>query len=245
MFKNMNMNNMSDKLMSRFFRKVDGVVWDMFTGKIGVQDDEGIVTIEGDGEDAQIVLNLLDQFGMPVPAYAQNTPVNSVAVGDLIYQGNRVKGWVTEVVRAKVAKPIAGEDDDAVEMVPGDVKRFKLMTPGGTTTTWTPPKVSMLGFDSGVMVLRSLMNMLPGGKSGVDNMSSMMMPMMMMGGDMDMEKIMPMMLFSQLGASGTGADANPMGGNNMMQMIMMMNMMGGNNSTGMFNNKRKTGHFDD
>lgn len=209
---NMNMGDMGNKMMSRYFRKVDGVVWDMMTGKIGVISSEGITTLSGEGEDSQIEINLMDQFGMPVPAFAQNTPVDSVSVGDLIYGDSRPKGWVIEVIKK--------EDKNT---------KFRLMTPSGTTTTWTPPKVSMLGFDSGVMVLRSLMNMLPNGKGGLDSMTGMLMPMMMMGGDIDLDSIMPMMLFSQLGASGTGTDANPAMGNQMMQLMMMQSLMGGSN----------------
>ena len=210
---NMNMGNIGNKMMNRYFRKVNGVVWDMMTGKIGVVSNEGITTISGEGDDAQIEINLMEQFGMPVPAFAQNTPVAAVAVGDLIYGDNKVKGWVTEVLKK--------ETDDKTTF------KFKIMTPSGTSTTWTPPRVSMLGFDSGVMVLRSLMNMLPNGKTSLDSMTSMLMPMMMMGGDVDMDSLMPMMLFSQLGASGTGTDANPMMGNQMIQMMMMQQMLGG------------------
>ena len=207
----MNMSNLSNNLMNRFFRKVDNVVWDLFTGRIGVQTSEGITTIEGSGEDAQVTINMFDQFGMPVPAFAQSTPVSAVNLGDLIYADGRPKGWV-----------IALSERPATDEKPA-MKKFTLMTPGGTVTTWTPPKLTMLGFDSGVMVLRSLMNMLPGGETGLSNMQSLLMPMMMMGGDVDMDTIMPMLLFSQLGASGTGADSA--GGNNMMQMMMMMQMM--------------------
>lgn len=222
------MGNMSDKLMNRFFRRVDGVVWDLFTGKIGVQTDDGITTIEGEGEDAQTVLNLMDQFGMAVPAFAQSTPIAAVAIGDLIYNNGKPKGWVVEVVRGPSVTVATSEDATLNEVTLGEVKRFKLMTPDGNNTTWTPPKISMLGLESGVMVLRSLMNMLPGGETGLNNMQGMIMPMMMMGGDMDMEAMMPMMLMSQLGADGTGA--NPLGGGNMMQTMMMMQMMGKNNS---------------
>lgn len=199
----------SQKMMSRFFRQVDGVVWDLFSGKIGVQTADGITTLEGAGEDAQVSVNMFDQFGMPVPAFAQSTPLDAVAIGDLIYGANKPMGWVIEIKdRADTGK------------------KFVLMSPSGTSHTWTPPKVSMLGFDSGVMVLRSLMNMLPGGNSGLNAMQGMLMPLMMMGGDLDLEKIMPMMLFSQLGASGNGSDAMGMN-NNMVQMMMMAQMMGG------------------
>lgn len=234
---NMNMGAMGNKMMNRYFRKVDGVVWDMMTGKIGVVSSEGITTISGEGEDAQVEINLMDQFGMPVPAFAQNTPLESVAVGDLIYGDRKPKGWVTEVIKK--------DKDDKTTI------KFRIMTPSGTSSNWTPPKVSMLGFDSGVMVLRSLMNMLPNGKTGLDSMTGMLMPMMMMGGDIDMDSIMPMMLFSQLGASGNGSDANPMMGNQMMQMMMMQQMMGGMGSSkkprrnGFPNANVGTNYFDD
>jgi hypothetical protein len=232
--KNMNVN---DKLMNRFFRKVDGVVWDLFSGRIGVKTEDGITTIEGTGEDAQITVNMFDQFGMAVPAFAQSTPVDSVKVGDLIYGDSKPKGWIISVnERAATAEKPA-------------MKRFGLMTPGGTITTWTPPKVSMLGFDSGVMVLRSLVNMLPGGEGGLGTMQNMLMPMMMMGGmggDSDgmLDQLMPMMLFSQLGASGTGADAAGASGmGNMMQMMMMMKMMGGKSGSP-FGGKAGNNFFD-
>lgn len=210
---NMNMNGLGDKMMNRFFRRVDNAVWDMFTGRIGVETSEGITTLEGEGDDAQINVNIMENFGMPVPAFAQSTQLADVAVGDLIYVGNKPKGWVIEVKLTP-----------ATESTP-EKRKFKIMTPTGTETNWTPPKVSMLGFDSGVMVLRSLMNMLPSGETGLNSMQGMLMPMMMMGGDVDFEKIMPMMLFSQLGADGKGTDTAM--GNNMMQMMMMAQMMGG------------------
>lgn len=222
--KNM-MGGLGDKMMNRFFRKVDNVVWDLFTGKIGVQTADGITTIEGTGDDAEVQLNLMDQFGMAVPAFAQSTPIDAVAVGDLIYADGKPKGWVIAVNEKAATKEKTAS------------KSFTLMSPSGTTVSWKPPKVAMLGFDSGVMVLRSLMNMLPGGNDGLASMQGMLMPMLMMGGDMDIEKMMPMMLFSQLGASGTGADA---GGNNMMQTMLMMQMMGGMGNKG----PRDTNFFD-
>lgn len=210
--------DMQGKMMDRFFKKVDSVVWDLFSGNLGIQTADGISTLSGKGDDAQIELNLMDQFGMAIPAYAQSTPLNSVTEGDIVFANGKCKGWVTDVVK------------DA-EDVP---KRFKLMTPSGTTTTWTPPKVSMLGFDSGVMIVRSLINMLPGGNSGLGSMQSMLMPMLMMGGgDVDMESIMPMMLFSQLGTGGHNPEAgaaNTMMGGNMMQTMLMMQMLKGGKS---------------
>ena len=219
---------MGNKLMDRFFRKVDGVVWDLMTGRVGVRTSDGIVTIEGEGDDSQININMFDQFGMEVPAFAQSTPLAAVNVGDLIYGEKKVIGWVIEV------KENAPKDPAVAATATPSVKRFRIMTPDGTLKSWTPPKMSMLGFDSGVMVLRSLMNMLPGGSNGLSQMQGMLMPMMMMGGDgIDMDMMMPMMLMSQVG-TGDGTGAMGMGNMaQMMPMMMMMNMMkggkGGNN----------------
>lgn len=217
---NLNLGNASNKLMDRFFRRVDGVVWDLMSGRIGVKNADGIVTIEGVGEDAQIVVNMFDQFGMEVPAFAQSTPIASVAVGDLIYGTKAPLGWIVEKTE----------------------KAFKLLKADGTRTTWSPPKVQMLGFDSGVMVLRSLVNMLPGGQNGLGQMQGMLLPMMMMGGDgLDLDSMLPMMLFTQMGGAGAlGGDptaaAQPNAMMNMLPMMMMMSMMkgnkGGSNNTG-------------
>jgi hypothetical protein len=216
----------ANKFMDRLFKKADGIVWDLMSGRVGIQTKDGIATLEGEGDEAQINVNLLDQFGMGIPAFAQSTPVAGVNVGDIIFFGSSDRpGWVIE----KKAPA-----DPAKQL------KFVLMKVDGTRSTWTPPKVSMLGMDSGVMVLRSLMSMLPGGNAGLQGMQSMLMPMMMMGqlggdgeggmGGMDMEAMIPMMLMGQMqatpvtAADGTVVSApNPMA--QMMPMMMMMGMM--------------------
>lgn len=237
----MNSNNMlsnmfnPNKLMDRFFKKVDNVVWDLMSGRVGIATSEGITSLEvskdGDDDVYEVSLNMMDQFGMAVPAFAQNTPVEQVNVGDLIHGARDITGWV----------------------VGKRGKAFEILKPNGQRTTWQPPKVKLMGVDgvNGVMVLRSLMNMLPGGDNSLQGMQSMMMPLMMMGdGNIDFEKIMPMMLMSQMGNSATDADgnANPMGGmnmQNMMPMLMMMSM--GKNDGGSINpinSFNPTNHFD-
>lgn len=229
------MNGMFDssKLMNRFFRKVDNMVWDLMSGRIGIATKDGIVSLETSGEDDNksydVSVNMMDQFGMAVPAFAQNTPIEQVQIGDLIHGSRDITGWVIE------KKGTA----------------FTILKPNGTSVTWRAPKVKMMGLDgvNGVMVLRSLMNMMPGdGAAGLQGMQNMMMPMLMAsGGDMDFESIMPMMLMSQMGAGAVDADgkASPMGGmdmGGMMPMMMMMNMMksGGNNPmASMFGGKDK------
>ena len=206
----------ADKIMSRMFRRADGVVWDLMTGKIGVQTDEGIATLEGTGDAAQVNLNLMDEFGMALPAFAQATPKNGVQVGDIIYRGARNNiAWVIE--KTEVEK-------DGVTTY-----KFKLMKPNGETTSWNPPKVSLMGFESGVMVLRSLVSMLPGGQGDLGQMQSMLMPMMLMGG-MDggsdvMDKMMPLLLMQM-----TSGQAQNGGMGNMMQMMMLMSMLKGGNT---------------
>lgn len=217
-----NNSNFAQKMMNRFIRKVDNVVWDLSTGKIGFVNDDGeILSLEGEGDDAQISVNPFDNFGVPIPAFAQNVPTSDVQVGDLIYstttKGEREIGWIIELQGSK--------------------KSFKIMRPGGSSGNWTPLKVQCLGIDGGVMVLRSLDKMLGGNISGIQGM---LMPMMMMGGNIDFESILPMLLMTSMSTTvapdGTTA-TNPMfgQGNNFMQMMMqiqMMKMMSGANDAG-------------
>jgi hypothetical protein len=199
--------DMAAKMMNRMFRRVDNAVWDMMTGKIGIQTDDGIATIDGVGDDAQISINIMEQFGMPLPAFAQSTPVDAIKEGDFIYNANRPLGWIVEKKE----------------------KSFRILKTDGTRTTWTPPKVTTIGFDLGAggpLVLRSLFNTLPGGESGLAGLQGMLMPMLMLGGDVDLESMLPMILMSQTGMMGGAAGGN----GNMIQMMMMMNMMkGGDN----------------
>lgn len=218
----MNIGNLNNKLMDRFFRRVDGVVWDLMTGKVGVRSSDGIITLEGTGDEAQVTINMFDQFGLEVPAFAQSTPAASVAAGDLIYSNGKALGWVISVNQSSPPEGVAPI-----------VKSFTLMTPDGTRKTWTPPKVSMLGFDSGVMVLRSLMNMLPGGNASLGQMQNNLMPLLMLGGDnVDLNSIMPLMLFQATNSDGSGM-------NNMFQTMLMMQMLGkGGNGLNFFDRKR-------
>lgn len=211
----------ANKFLDRLFRKADGVVWDLMSGRIGIQTKDGIATLEGEGDDATININLIDQFGMSIPAFAQSTPVASVNPGDIIYFGSSDRpGWVID---KKVSD--AG------------VISFSLLKADGQRTSWKPPKVTLLGTESGVMVLRSLLTMLPGGAGGLTGLQGALLPMLMMGGadgdsNFDFEKFLPIMLMGQMQAApvvaadgSTVAAPNPMA--QMMPMLMMMQMMGG------------------
>jgi hypothetical protein len=198
------MGNIGKRLISRFFRPVKGVVWDLVSGKVGVRTESGIVTLEGEGESAELITNLLDEFGVELPAFAQNTAVDKIKAGDLIYGERGPIGWV-------------------ISLPTPPAKDFTLLKPSGDHGPWRAPKVKSLGMDlSGVMVLRSLINTLPDG--GLGDMQSMLLPMLMMGGDDiglgDVGEMLPMMLMSKTGILGKSE-----GMSGMLQTMLMMKMM--------------------
>lgn len=223
-------DKVGEKLVNRFFRRVDEVVWDLMSGRVGVRtNDDEIATLDGEGDAAEVVINPFGDFGVPIPAFAQSVPVAEIKQGDLIYNAKKVLGWVIGTPNLTPTKGKA-------------TRTFKLLKPDGTRGEWSPAKLSSMGLDlSGAMVLRSLINMLPG--TGLGGLQGMLMPMLMMGGDSgDLEKMLPLMLLGQMGTIGGGAAAGNMGG--MFQMMMMMKLMGGG-STGMGGGTGKgAGFFD-
>lgn len=210
-------------IVGRMFRKVDNVVWDLMSGKMGMKTKEGVVTatpLFGEGEDSKTIkdlslsVNPIESFSMPIPAFAQATDLDKVKVGDLVVSGGTsIAGWVIKVNGSSV----------------------KVMKADGQISEFRPPKVEMMNV-SGIMVVRDLMN-LSGGENGLASLQGSLMPLLMMsgeggaGGDFDFEKFMPIMLMSQMGGMGgvgAAAGANPMA--NMMPMLMMMGMMKGGKS---------------
>lgn len=198
-----------EKMMGRMFRRVDSVVWDLMTGKLGVRTRDGeIATIDGEGDSASISINPFEDFGVALPAFAQATPVDTVKVGDLIYTSGESPGWITEIKTS----------------ADGAKKSFRIIRPGGHVSSWIPPKVQMFGLDSGVLVVRSLVSMLPGGTDGLAGLQGSLMPLLMLGGDgLDLEKILPLMLMSQ---AGSGTAAGGFGGG-IMQALLMSKLLGG------------------
>lgn len=203
----MNLFNSNSKFLDRFFRRVNGLVWDLSTGKLGVHQPDGIytcdVTVEGTGTNTtstgQISINPFDQFGIAIPAFASNTPLENVAVGDLIVGAKDVLGWVVEKKAASLV----------------------LLDTKGMQKQYNPPKVAMFGQD-GVMVVKSLTGLLGGERAG--DFQNMLMPLLVMGdgAGLDIEKLIPLMLFSQTNGNG---NASGMAG--MMQTVMMMQALGG------------------
>lgn len=196
-------SNMNNKVLNNMFRKVDNVVWDLMSGQVGFKTSDGIVTLDlndptdTEAAQAEVSVNMFDEFGVAIPAFAQSIPVESITLGDLIYSSSGPLGWV----------------------VKKEGNTYKLMRPDGMRADWTPPKSKILDFDSGVMVLRNLMNMFSSGE-GFGEFKDSLMPLMLMGGnDSEITSMIPILLMSQ----SFGTD------NNMGQALLMSQMMGGDN----------------
>ena len=85
-------NKMNNKFIDRMFRKTDNVVWDIMSGRVGFKTRDGIVTIDlqsdvtdTEAPNAEVSINMFDDFGITIPAFAQSVPVTSITLGDLIY----------------------------------------------------------------------------------------------------------------------------------------------------------------
>jgi hypothetical protein len=211
-----NMFNSQSKYLDRFFRKVDGLVWDLTTGKLGIQSPSGIVTLDinpavaasGDtpavAASYNVSINPFDGFGISIPAFASNTPQEAINVSDLIVGAKGILGWVVEKKAASLV----------------------ILKQDGQQTTYVPPKVSVFGQD-GSLVVKSLTNLLGNGASGFQ---SAMMPLMIMGegSGLDMDKLLPLMLYQQSAAAGTEG-ANPL--TSMLPMLMMMSALKGGSTS--------------
>lgn len=234
-------SKMGEKLVNRFFRQVDNVVWDLTSGKVGVitADDE-IVTLDGEGDSAQVVNNPFGDFGVPIPAFAQSIPTAEIKQGDLIYNAKKVLGWI-------IGTPNLNPTGKAKA-----TRTFKLLKPDGTRGEWSPAKISSMGLDlNGAMVLRSLVNML-GGTGGLGGLQGMLMPLMMAGAfagddendDSRLNQMLPMMLMMQIGMGGMGGGTPTTGTMNPMAMMFMMpmmsKMMGGKHNP----DRARSGYFD-
>ena len=210
-----------DTFLNRFFKKVDNVVWDLSTGKIGILDERqgGIITMTGEGKFASINLNPIDQFGMPLPAFAQNTPASEVKIGDLMWGDTKsTRGWVTEIETNEGAS----EAEKAY--------RFELIDMEGGVRRNTIKKIQMFGLDAGgAMIVRTLGSM-TGGAAGLEGLNGMLMPMLAMGGDLsDIGDMLPFMFMGNMGGT---AGANPMasmfggsGAGGFMQTMMQYQML--------------------
>lgn len=231
--------NISNKYMNRLFRKVDGLVWDLTSGATGIKKNDGIYTLStitapvaaapaaGDvaavaaveGE-YQVNINPFDSFSVSIPAFAVQVPLEKVNPGDLIIGADGPAGWVTKVRDRSLA----------------------LMDANGLNKSYTPQKTAVLGAD-GVLVVQNLLS-LGGGEAGLAGLQNNILPLLALadnglgGGDGALDKILPLILFSQTqgGAGATGiASQLPMlmmlmggsGGNSKIDKLLPLLMMGG------------------
>lgn len=201
-------NNMFDQLFNtqmknaytkNLFSQVDNLAWDLMSNSVAIINAEKELT-SFDKENSCVSISAISSFSIPLPGFAQATKLTDVKVGDILVQDGEAVGWIIELKTDK-------------EKV---ITRLKYMRPTGNEHTFTPPKINnpLTGTTNTVMISRDLGGLL-GNENNVDSFKSMLMPMMMMGKDQDMSRMLPMMLMS----AQSGTD------NNMMQMMLMQQMM--------------------
>jgi hypothetical protein len=182
----------TNKFMNRMFRRIGGVVWDVVSGGIGLQTENGIYTVSlAEDGTASLNVNPLDTFGLALPAFATQATFEQVEPLDIIVGDQGIIGWVVDKTNTS----------------------FKVLDHNGHTKTYTPPKVAIMG-TNGVLVVRNLMN-LAGGASGAANIANnpLVLMALMNGDEGGLEKVLPLLLMTGGlggGAAAGGAAANPM-----------------------------------
>jgi hypothetical protein len=186
--------------LNKLIRKVDTLVWDLSSGKLGIQLLEGIATLETTGEGAaqtfNVSVNPLDVFGHRIPAYAVNTPNADIELGDIIVGSNDVLGWVVK------------KNNASLEILKKD----------GQITRYSAVKTQIFG-TNGYMVVKNLFSLL--GQEGATGLQGTLMPLMLMGNDsgLDIESILPFLLLQ-------GQSSQP-GGFNVQALLPMLLLKGG------------------
>lgn len=197
------MSNLKSKFINRMFRKIGDLVWDLSSGKLGIRSAQGIFTLDTSGDAPQVVVNPFDAFGFDIPAYALATKIEDIQVGDIVVGDTKILGFVVDKTAASLT----------------------LLDQGGMKKNYTPPKVAVLDVGSNVLVVKNLFNLVGG--EGLAGLQGNLMPLLMLGGDLDLDGILPFLLFSQtsgnsqagLGAllplllmkqGGLGGDLDPM-----------------------------------
>lgn len=210
-------NEMMSKMMSSMFTEVSNVSYDLASGQVGIKTDAGLLTL---GKDGIIDQNPMDFFSMEVPAFALNTPIKDIKRGDILVSSGKAYAFVLENGMTENTNKNATSADNMVERSSIEAMNFM-----GHITRFRPKKVNIMGNTGGVMVVKSLFNMMGANEQdGSFNMQSMLPLMMMMKsgdgkGDMK-DMLLPLMLMGGQQGGGLGG-MNPM---------MLMLMMGGENS---------------
>lgn len=212
----MKLQGTMSKLMGHVFAQIEGVVWDMMSNQTGIKREDGIYTLTKDG---QVELNPFDSFSMELPAFSQLVPIDQVKRGDVLVSAGKPTGWVLE---AAIAEDGEGEG-------PKTKSSIQSLSFQGHQTRFRPKKVSMMGIENGITIVRSPFNFGDAkGGGGFGDMASMLPMLMLMGdkggaGGMDMKTLAMMSMMG--GGSGMGG-MNPM---------MLMMLLGGDDKPGFQN----------
>jgi hypothetical protein len=189
-----------NKFVNRMFRRVNGVVWDVMGGGVGLKTDQGIFTVSfSETGTPTLNVNPLDDFGLALPGFALQSSLAEINAGDIIVGDTAILGWVVKKNEASL----------------------ELLDHNGHVKTYVPPKVAIMN-TNGVLVVKNLFN-LTGGAEGANNFASQLMPLLLLGGgDAKLEKMLPFLLMTAQApaAAGTSAAANPFG-NPLMMMLLM------------------------
>lgn len=204
---------MFEKMINKMFRRVDGVVFDITTGTIGIEKDGSVFTL---GSDGLLAENMFAEMSAPIPAFAKAIKLSEVKLGDLVInQNGEPFGFVTKL----------------------NEKSLGVLKTNGTVSTVSPAKVNLLGEGQTIMVVQNLgaggidpmMLMLMGDGEGSDEMF-IMLSMMQSGNSGNvsgMNNMLPMLLLSKNKDTSKGSGS----GGDMFQKMMMMQMMTQGTST--------------
>ena len=202
-------SKLSEKYMNSLMRPVNDAVWDVTNGSLAiVGKNDSLYSLDTSSKEEGLYGILQNDFAfitMPIPAFAQSVPVETVKIEDFIYDGQKPMGWVVKISKSANNSLV-----------------FDVLRPSGTQSRWSPPKVQN-AFTSGqnVQVLRTMTSMF--GSNADNKMSEIqqMLPMMMMMGGNNanvMQQMLPMLMMTG------NSKMDP------MMMFMMMNQMGNNNA---------------
>lgn len=195
--------------LDSFFRQVDDVVFDFQVQKLGIVSKDGIFTYDADTEESMI--NPIEFFSAPVPAYAVRTPLSEINLGDIVSVSNTRCGFVSEIsVKKDRVKVIYSSGTQGWIKPPKNVAFGSAAVMcvknvfGGAELN--PMLMAMMatdgeGMDTDAMAMMAMM----GGGGGA--MSNMMLPMLMM--QKEDFNVKDMMLFSAL-QGGNGMKLFPM-----------------------------------
>lgn len=191
----------ANKFLDRMFRKIQGLVWDLTSGQLGIKDQNGIYTLttEGEGDEAVfgVTVNPIDALGTAVPAFATNTPMEQVELGDIIVGESKILGWVVEKRE----------------------RSLRLLDKNGMGKDYTPPKVAIMG-TSGVLVVKNLFS-LAGGTQGLAGIQSNLLPLLALGGDVNFDRIMPLILMQNMAGVQPAASAQANGFASMLPLLLL------------------------